>query len=208
MRRHDQASHGAFPSSCTQCREKKCDRRAKVQGGRLSLLRHRRRKTRHWYGLCLLDEDCAGGRRTPDGIAFAAQSPMTLPMNHDSYSNDYISGILRSVKTIAVVGASANDVRPSFFVMKYLIDKGYRIIPVNPGQAGKAILGQRVLRRLADIPEPIDMVDIFRASSTPFRRSSTRRLRSAAAGGHLDATRHPQRRSGGEGRSRRASRWS
>jgi predicted CoA-binding protein len=85
-------------------------------------------------------------------------------MNHDSYSNDYISGILQSVKTIAVVGASANDVRPSFFVMKYLLDKGYRIIPVNPGQAGKTILGQTVYGRLADIPEPVDMVDIFRPS--------------------------------------------
>jgi predicted CoA-binding protein len=58
-------------------------------------------------------------------------------MNHDSYDNAYISGILQSVKTIAVVGASANDVRPSFFVMKYMLDKGYRVFPVNPGQAGK-----------------------------------------------------------------------
>jgi len=86
-------------------------------------------------------------------------------MNHDSYSNEYISGILRSVKTVAVVGASANDVRPSFFVMKYLLDKGYGIVPVNPGQAGKTILGQTVYARLADIPDPVDMVDIFRPSS-------------------------------------------
>ena len=86
-------------------------------------------------------------------------------MNHDTYSNDHISGILRSVKTVAVVGASANDVRPSFFVMKYLLDKGYRIVPVNPGQAGKTILGQTVYARLADIPDPVDMVDIFRPSS-------------------------------------------
>ncbi|WP_417423983.1 CoA-binding protein [Hoeflea sp.] len=85
-------------------------------------------------------------------------------MNHDHYDNDYISGILQSVKTIAVVGASANDVRPSYFVMKYLLGKGYRIIPVNPGQAGKEILGQMTFARLADIPEPIDMVDVFRAS--------------------------------------------
>jgi len=86
-------------------------------------------------------------------------------MNHDDYANDYISEILRSVKTVGVVGASANDVRPSFFVMKYLLDKGYRVIPVNPGQAGKTILGQEVYARLADIPEPVDMVDIFRPSS-------------------------------------------
>lgn len=85
-------------------------------------------------------------------------------MNHDSYDNAYISGILQSVKTIAVVGASANDVRPSFFVMKYMLDKGYQVIPVNPGQAGKPILGKMTYARLSDIPLAIDMVDIFRAS--------------------------------------------
>jgi len=85
------------------------------------------------------------------------------PMNHDQYDNTYISGILHSVKTIAVVGASANDVRPSFFVMKYMLDKGYTVIPVNPGQAGREILGQTAYAKLADIPEAIDMVDIFRA---------------------------------------------
>jgi predicted CoA-binding protein len=84
-------------------------------------------------------------------------------MNHDSYSNDTISGILNSVKTIAMVGASANDVRPSFFVLKYLIAKGFTVYPVNPGQAGKEILGQRVYARLSDIPHPIDMIDVFRA---------------------------------------------
>jgi predicted CoA-binding protein len=85
-------------------------------------------------------------------------------MNHDSYDDAYISGILNEVRTIAVVGASANDVRPSFFVTKYLIDKGFVVFPVNPGQAGKEILGRPVFARLADIPEPVDMVDIFRAS--------------------------------------------
>ena len=85
-------------------------------------------------------------------------------MDHDSYDNAYISGILQSVKTIAVVGASANDVRPSFFVMKYMLDKGYQVIPVNPGQAGKPRLGQITYARLSDIPVAIDMVDIFRAS--------------------------------------------
>jgi predicted CoA-binding protein len=73
-------------------------------------------------------------------------------MNHDSYDNAYISGILKSVKTIAVVGASANDVRPSFFVMKYMLDKGYRVVPVNPGQAGKLILGQMTYARLSIFP--------------------------------------------------------
>ena len=86
-------------------------------------------------------------------------------MNHDSYDNAYISGILNSVKTVAIVGASANDVRPSFFVTKYLIDKGYTVFPVNPGHAGKDILGRMTYASLADIPEPIDMVDIFRASA-------------------------------------------
>jgi predicted CoA-binding protein len=85
-------------------------------------------------------------------------------MNHDAYDNSYISGILQSVKTIAVVGASANDVRPSYFVMKYMIDKGYTVIPVNPGQAGREILGQMTYAKLSDIPVAIDMVDIFRAS--------------------------------------------
>ncbi|MEP9374130.1 CoA-binding protein [Mesorhizobium sp. KR1-2] len=85
-------------------------------------------------------------------------------MNHDAYDNSYIADILNSVKTIAVVGASANEVRPSYFVMKYLLSKGYSVIPVNPGQAGKEILGQMTYAKLVDIPVPIDMVDIFRAS--------------------------------------------
>ena len=86
-------------------------------------------------------------------------------MNHDSYDNAYIAGILNSVKTVAIVGASANEVRPSFFVTKYLIDKGYTVFPINPGHAGKEILGRMTYARLADVPVPIDMVDIFRASA-------------------------------------------
>jgi len=85
-------------------------------------------------------------------------------MNHDHYDNDYIAGILNSVKTIAIVGASANDVRPSFFVAKYLVDKGFTVFPINPGQAGKEIAGRLTYAKLADVPEAIDMVDIFRAS--------------------------------------------
>lgn len=85
-------------------------------------------------------------------------------MNHDSYSDAYIRGILNAVKTVAMVGASANTVRPSYFVFKYLLEHGYRMIPVNPGLAGGEILGQRAYRRLEDIPDPIDMIDIFRAS--------------------------------------------
>ncbi|MER8403824.1 MULTISPECIES: CoA-binding protein [unclassified Mesorhizobium] len=86
-------------------------------------------------------------------------------MNHDAYDNAYIAGILNSVKTIAMVGASANDVRPSYFVLKYLLGKGFSVFPINPGQAGKAILGQMTYARLADVPEPVDMVDVFRASA-------------------------------------------
>ena len=87
------------------------------------------------------------------------------PMNHDSYDDSYISGILDGVKTIAMAGASANDVRPSYFVMKYLLNKGFSVIPVNPGQAGGQILGQDVYAKLSDIPVAIDMVDVFRNSS-------------------------------------------
>jgi predicted CoA-binding protein len=85
-------------------------------------------------------------------------------MNHDAYPDFYISDILKSTKTIALVGASPNPVRPSHRVMAFLLRKGYTVFPVNPGQAGKEIQGQRVYARLADVPEPIDMVDVFRAA--------------------------------------------
>lgn len=85
-------------------------------------------------------------------------------MNHDHYDDDYIRGILNTVKTIAMVGISPKDNRPSYFAFKYLQERGYRMIPVNPGQAGKEILGQKVYANLSEIPEPVDMVDIFRAS--------------------------------------------
>src|SRR5450631_3061781 len=85
-------------------------------------------------------------------------------MNHDTYPDSYIRGILNTVKTVAMVGISPKDNRPSYFVFKYLLARGYRMIPVNPGQAGKEILGQKVYDKLVDIPEPVDMVDIFRAS--------------------------------------------
>ncbi len=84
-------------------------------------------------------------------------------MNHDNYDDSYIRGILNTVKTIAMVGVSANTSRPSYFAFKYLLERGYRMIPVNPGLAGQELLGQKVYAKLADIPEPVDMVDIFRA---------------------------------------------
>jgi predicted CoA-binding protein len=85
-------------------------------------------------------------------------------MNHDSYSDDSIRGILNTVKTIAMVGASEKENRPSYFAFKYLLERGYRMIPVNPGHAGETMLGQKTYAKLADIPEPVDMVDIFRSS--------------------------------------------
>jgi predicted CoA-binding protein len=86
-------------------------------------------------------------------------------MNHDSYDDGYIRGILNTVKTVAMVGVSPKDSRPSYFAFKYLLERGYRMIPVNPGLAGKDLLGQKAYARLADIPEAVDMIDIFRASA-------------------------------------------
>ncbi|MCV3738241.1 CoA-binding protein [Rhizobium sp. TRM96647] len=85
-------------------------------------------------------------------------------MKHDSYSDFYLAEILRQTRVIALVGASPNPERPSNRVMAFLLRKGYRVIPVNPGQAGKEIHGQKVYARLADIPGPVDMVDVFRAA--------------------------------------------
>jgi predicted CoA-binding protein len=86
-------------------------------------------------------------------------------MNHDSYSDDYIRGILHSVKRIAMVGASNNPARPSYFVLKYLATRGYEMLPINPGLAGKEIKGIKVYGSLAEAPGPIDMVEIFRNSA-------------------------------------------
>jgi predicted CoA-binding protein len=85
-------------------------------------------------------------------------------MDHEAYDDSYIRGILNTVKTIAMVGFSPKESRPSYFVFKYLIERGYRVIPVNPGQTGKEVLGQKIYGKLAEIPEPVDMVDVFRAS--------------------------------------------
>jgi predicted CoA-binding protein len=85
-------------------------------------------------------------------------------MSHDSYTDEFLKETLARARTIAVVGASANWNRPSFFVMKYLQAKGFRIIPVNPKEAGSAILGETVYASLGEIPHPVDMVEIFRSS--------------------------------------------
>jgi uncharacterized protein len=85
-------------------------------------------------------------------------------MAEPHYDDAYLRGILRGVKSVASVGASANDMRPSYFAMLYLQSKGYRVIPVNPRYAGRKILGETVYARLADLPEPPDMVQVFRRS--------------------------------------------
>jgi predicted CoA-binding protein len=85
-------------------------------------------------------------------------------MNHDSYADDYIRTILRETRVIAMVGASPNWNRPSYFAMKYLQNKGYRVVPVNPVAAGQEILGEKVYATLEEVPVRIDMVDVFRNS--------------------------------------------
>jgi uncharacterized protein len=81
-----------------------------------------------------------------------------------TYSDDMLRDLLKRVKTVAIVGVSMNPVRPSYFVARYLSLKGYTVIPVNPGAAGKMLFGQPVVASLSDITVPVDMVDIFRRS--------------------------------------------
>ncbi|MDA7965092.1 CoA-binding protein [Ruegeria sp.] len=80
------------------------------------------------------------------------------------YSDDHLKTILRRTKSVGVVGVSMNPVRPSYYVARYLSLKGYTVIPVNPGHAGKQLFGQTVRASLSEISEPVDMVDIFRRS--------------------------------------------
>ena len=86
-------------------------------------------------------------------------------MNHDVYDDNYIRSILNGVKSIAMVGASPVNVRPSYFAFKYLAQRGYDMIPVNPGHVGKSLLEKPFVGSLLDIGRPVDMVDIFRNSS-------------------------------------------
>lgn len=98
--------------------------------------------------------------------------PLTAPrltqqsirMNHDAYDDNYIRAILKDVKSIAMVGASPVNVRPSYFAFKYLVERGYDMIPINPGQVGKSLVGKPFVGSLKDIGHPVDMVDIFRNS--------------------------------------------
>jgi len=85
-------------------------------------------------------------------------------MNHDDYSEKYLSDILSSMKTVAMVGASMNKTRPSYFVLKYLLAKGYDMVPINPGHGGKTLLDQTIEASIFNIEKPIDVVDVFRNS--------------------------------------------
>jgi len=85
-------------------------------------------------------------------------------MTHDKYDDNYIREILNTVKTVAMIGASPQNVRPSYFVFKYLAERDYDMIPVNPGQVGKSLLAKPFVASLQEIDRPIDMVDIFRSA--------------------------------------------
>ncbi len=100
-------------------------------------------------------------KRAPLWPECAETSPR---VDHDDYPDAMIHAILASVTTIALVGASPNPARPSFLVLKYLMSRGFKVVAVNPGQAGKTIAGAPVYASLVDVPGPIDMVDIFRNS--------------------------------------------
>ena len=119
-----------------------------------------------------------------------------------AYSDTLIRSILRSVKTIAMVGASGNDIRPSYFAMMYLLNKGYRVIPVNPGLAGKEILGQKVYAALKDVPPRTELSDRI---SKDMRKRGFRFVGSTIVYAHMQATglvsdhlvtchRHPENR--------------
>ena len=86
-------------------------------------------------------------------------------MNHDHYTDAYIAGILHSVNSIALIGASPKDVRPSNIVVRYLVAKGYEVFPINPGHAGKQLYGRTIYASLSDVPKRIDMVEVFRGAS-------------------------------------------
>lgn len=86
-------------------------------------------------------------------------------MTHTSYSDADIADVLTNCRVIAMVGASAGSSRPSYFAMKYLLGKGYAVIPVNPGLVGQEILKQKVVASLGELTGPVDMVDIFRNSA-------------------------------------------
>ena len=94
--------------------------------------------------------------------------PLVYAAHHDYYSETTWRDILSKVRSFAMIGASATWKRPSFYAMKYLLKKGYRIVPINPRSAGTEILGQRVYGNLGDYPGELDMVDVFRPSEDTY----------------------------------------
>jgi uncharacterized protein len=110
----------------------------------------------------MLKRNGARARRPGQGKGFTTSNPN---MNHEAYADPYIASILTEAKTIAMVGASAANNRPSYFAMKYLLGKGYAVIPVNPTLLGQEIQGHKVYAALAEVPGPVDIVDIFRNSA-------------------------------------------
>lgn len=86
-------------------------------------------------------------------------------MKHDSYPDTYIAGILNDCRVFAFVGASEKNNRPSYFAMKYLLGKGYTVIPVNPMLKGAPVLGQKPVDSIEDLTAPVDVIDIFRNST-------------------------------------------
>ena len=104
-----------------------------------------------------------GGIEPPDSLKEEC-GRVGKTMNHDSYADDTIADILRRHTSVAMIGASANTSRPSYFAMKYLLGKGYRVVPVNPALGGSSILGQPVFTDLNLVPGPVEIVDIFRNS--------------------------------------------
>ena len=144
------------------------------------------------------------GARAGSRTRIAPRRQRPAAMNHDRYPDSYIRDILGSVKTVAIVGASHKDVRPSYFVARYLLDKGYRVFPINPGPRRQDHPRPDRLRRASrDVPEPIDMVDIFRNSEAAPASSTEALALDPQPKVDLDAARRAQRRRGGEGGSRR-----
>jgi predicted CoA-binding protein len=94
--------------------------------------------------------------------SLAAKAPSG---GHESYADETIRGILKSCRTIAIVGATNNPARPSYIVFKYLRERGFDVIPVNPRLAGHDVVGVKAVASLAEIDRPVDMVEIFRAST-------------------------------------------
>ena len=94
--------------------------------------------------------------------------PLVYASHHDYYSDATLRDILSTVRSFAMVGASATWKRPSFYAMKYLLKKGYRVVPINPRSADTEILGQKVYGNLGDYPGELDMVDVFRSSEDAY----------------------------------------